>query len=193
MLFKSNAPEWIVVFLGNPGEKYAATRHNAGFMAADALCKRDGISISRLKFHALTAIHTLGGKSVLLMKPQTYMNLSGEAVHEAAAFYKIPPERVVVISDDVALPAGKLRIRREGSSGGHNGLKNIAAQLGSEKFPRIKIGVGIPGESDEMINWVIGNLSKSELKTISEAAERIAPALEALLSEGIDAAMNKFN
>lgn len=126
---------WIVVFLGNPGPKYRDTRHNAGFMAADAMEKKLGVSINKLRFKALTAQATLGGEKVLLLKPQTYMNLSGESVSPAAAFYKVPPEHIIVVSDEVSLPIGKLRIRKSGSAGGHNGLKNIIAMLGTDAFP----------------------------------------------------------
>ena len=133
---------WLVVGLGNPGPKYEWTRHNMGFLVVDELAERENIPVQRLKYKALTNTALIGGQSVLLMKPTTYMNLSGEAVGQAARFYKIPPERVLVISDDVALPQGKLRVRRSGSAGGHNGLKNIIAHLGTDQFPRIKVGVG---------------------------------------------------
>jgi PTH1 family peptidyl-tRNA hydrolase len=130
------AADWIVAFLGNPGQRYEGTRHNAGFMAAAVLEKDKGIKINRVRFHALTAAAVLGGAKVFLMKPQTYMNLSGEAVGAAARFYKIPPERIIVVSDEMALPVGKLRVRSGGSAGGHNGLKSIIAHLGTDRFPR---------------------------------------------------------
>ena len=133
--------EWLVVGLGNPGPKYEWTRHNVGFLVIDQLADRENLPVQRLKHKALTNTALIGGKPVLLMKPTTYMNLSGEAVGEAARFYKIPPDRVLVISDDVSLPQGKLRVRRSGSAGGHNGLKNIIAHLGTDQFPRIKVGV----------------------------------------------------
>ena len=138
MFKKTAGVDWIVVFLGNPGEKYKNTRHNAGFMAAEAVEARTEARIDRLKFKALTGMAQVGQKRLFLMKPQTYMNLSGQAVREAMAFYKVPLERVLVVSDDVTLPLGKLRIRREGSAGGHNGLKDIIARCGGEGFPRIK-------------------------------------------------------
>ncbi|NLH01919.1 MAG: aminoacyl-tRNA hydrolase, partial [Clostridiales bacterium] len=146
MIFKNNSGDaaWLVAFLGNPGAKYAGTRHNAGFMAADATEKLNNIKINRLRFNALTAIATINGEKVLLMKPQTYMNLSGNAVAPAAAYYKLPPEKVIIVVDDISLPVGKIRIRAKGSSGGHNGLKSIISALGTENFPRIKIGVGSP-------------------------------------------------
>ena len=144
----SGSFSWLVVFLGNPGPKYDCTRHNAGFMAGDALAKKLGVSINRLRFKALTAACEINGEKVLLMKPQTYMNLSGEAVGEAARFYKIPPEHVLVVSDEISLPLGKLRVRPKGSAGGHNGLKSIISSLGSDAFPRVRIGVGAPPHPD---------------------------------------------
>ena len=144
MLFgkKTGGVEWLVVCLGNPGDKYENTRHNVGFMVADELAERKNIPVQRLKFKALTNTTQLGGAQVLLMKPVTYMNLSGEAVRQAADFYKVSPDHVLVVSDDVSLPVGRLRIRKSGSAGGHNGLKNIIQQLGTDQFPRLKVGVG---------------------------------------------------
>ena len=138
----SQGVTWLVVFLGNPGAKYNGTRHNAGFMAADAMAKELNVAINKLRFRALTATVTIGGEKVLLMKPQTYMNLSGVAVEKAASFYKIPPERIIVLFDDISLPVGRMRIRRKGSHGGHNGIRSIIDYLQSDGFPRIKIGVG---------------------------------------------------
>lgn len=136
--------QWLVVFLGNPGLKYQNTRHNAGFLTADVVEKDCGVHIDRLRFHALTAQAELGGQKVLLMKPQTFMNNSGEAVAPAAKFYKVPPEHILVVSDEIHLQPGRLRIRTKGSAGGHNGLKSIIACLGTDAFPRIRIGVGAP-------------------------------------------------
>ena len=157
MLFqKSGGVRWLIVCLGNPGPRYEGTRHNAGFMTADALAKKLNISVNRARFRALTGSGEIGGERVLLMKPQTYMNLSGEAAAEAAKFYKIPPERVIVVSDETALPVGKLRVRSKGSAGGHNGLKSIIACLGSDQFPRIRLGVGSPPHEDyDMADWVL--------------------------------------
>ena len=137
--FGGGSVSWLLVCLGNPGREYAETRHNVGFLTADLLAEKKNVKIDRLKFKALTGTVELGGEKVLVMKPQTYMNLSGEAVGEAARFYKLPPERVLVVSDDVSLPLGKMRIRANGSAGGHNGLKNIIAHLGTDAFPRIKV------------------------------------------------------
>lgn len=186
--------DWILVFLGNPGDQYENTRHNVGFLAADALGERLNKPIQRLKFKALTNVVEYGGCRVLLMKPVTYMNLSGEAVGEAARFYKLPPERVLVISDDVSLPVGKLRIRKGGSAGGHNGLKSIIQHLGTDQFPRIKVGVGQKPHPDyDMADWVLSKFAGEDLKTITEAIRKAADAVECLIQEGPDKAMNRFN
>lgn len=186
--------EWIIAFLGNPGAKYASTRHNAGFMAADEFEKRFEVKLMRMKFKALTELCTVEGKRVLAMKPQTYMNLSGEAVQPAAAFYKIPPERVIVICDDINLPPGKLRVRRNGSAGGHNGLKSIISRLGTEDFPRIKIGVGRPADPDgDVVDWVIGGVKNAEYELMEETAKRAVLAAEEIIANGVDSAMNRYN
>lgn len=195
MLFKKpGGVTWLIVFLGNPGVKYDGTRHNAGFMAADAMAKAKGVAINRLRFHALTAQCVIGGENVLLMKPQTYMNLSGEAVGEAARFYKIPPEHIIVISDEMALPVGKLRVRMKGSAGGHNGLKNIISHLGTEAFPRIRLGVGAPPHADyDVKDWVLSTFKNQDADDMAQAAARAAEAAECYISEGAERAMNKFN
>ncbi|MDD4714944.1 MAG: aminoacyl-tRNA hydrolase [Oscillospiraceae bacterium] len=198
MLFGRKTAEhtvsWLVVCLGNPGLKYEHTRHNAGFETADELARRKGCSIRKLKFKSLFADLTLGGQRALLLKPQTYMNLSGEAVREAASFYKILPQRILVVADDVSLSAGRLRIRRDGSAGGHNGLKNIIAQLGSQGFPRIKIGVGAPPHPDyDMASWVLSAPSGQERQKMEQAVSRAADAVETILQNGVDAAMNQYN
>ena len=196
-MFFSKRPgpvEWLVVGLGNPGPKYEWTRHNMGFLVIDELADREKIPVQKLKYRALTNTALIGGQSVLLMKPTTYMNLSGEAVGEAARFYKIPPQRVLVISDDVALPQGKLRIRRSGSAGGHNGLKNIISHLGSDQFPRIKVGVGgKPHPDHDMADWVLGKFTGQDKKVMEEAVSRAADAVTLLLEQGPDQAMEKFN
>ena len=195
MFFKKpSGVSWILVFLGNPGAKFTGSRHNVGFMTAEVLEKRLNVRIDRLRFKALTALAELGGEKVLLMKPQTYMNLSGEAVQPAAAFYKVPPERVLVVSDDVSLPLGKLRIRTGGSAGGHNGLKNIIARLGTDAFPRVKVGVGAPPSADfDMADWVLSGFHGPDAAVIADAVSRAADALECYISEGAERAMNKFN
>ena len=196
-MFFSKRPgpvEWLVVGLGNPGPKYDWTRHNMGFLVIDELAQREKIPVQKLKFKALTNTVVIGDRSVLLMKPTTYMNLSGGAVGEAARFYKIPPERILVISDDVALPQGKLRIRRSGSAGGHNGLKDIIAHLGGDGFSRIKVGVGgKPHPDSDMADWVLGKFTGQDKKVMEEAIKRAADAVEELLKNGVDQAMSKFN
>ena len=196
MLFnkKSGGVDWLLVCLGNPGDQYENTRHNAGFMVADELADRHNIPVQRLKFRALTNTITVGDQKVLLMKPVTYMNLSGEAVHEAAAFYKIPPEHILVISDEVALAPGKLRVRRSGSAGGHNGLKNIIAHLGTDQFPRIRVGVGAPQHPEhEMVDWVIGGFTPAERKVVDEAVGRAVDAALCVIESGVQEAQNRFN
>ena len=161
--------EFIVAGLGNIGKQYERTRHNIGFLAIDFIAERLGVKIDRVKFHATTAEASVAGHRVLLMKPTTLMNNSGVAIGEAVAFYKIPPERVIVLSDDISLPVGKIRIKRHGSAGGHNGLKSIIAHLSSEEFPRIKIGVGQkPTPEYDLVNWVLGVFPKEDIEKISE-------------------------
>lgn len=191
---RGGAADFLLVCLGNYGAKYENTRHNIGFMAADLLARRENLKITRLRFRALTDTWVVGGKKVLVMKPQTYMNLSGEAVGEAARFYRIPPERVIVISDDVSLPVGKLRVRASGSAGGHNGLKNIIAHLSTDAFPRIKVGVGAPPHPDyDMADWVIGTFSAQERKLIDDALTRALGAAECIVTGSVTEAMNRFN
>lgn len=185
---------WIVVFLGNPGTKYDKTRHNAGFMTADKCEKTTGARITRVRFRALTDQTRVGEETVLLMKPQTYMNLSGEAVGEAAKFYKVPPERVLVVSDDVSLPTGKLRIRAKGSAGGHNGLKSIIQHLGTDAFPRVKIGVGAPPHPDyDMADWVLGRFTGKDAQDMDAACARAWEAVETVITQGTEKAMSQFN
>ena len=195
MIFsKPSGVTWLVVFLGNPGLKYEGTRHNAGFMAADAFAKAHKLSINRARFRALTATCELGEEKLLLMKPQTYMNLSGEAAAQAVRFYKIPPQHVLVVSDETALPIGKLRIRTKGSAGGHNGLKSLIACLGTEEFPRIRLGVGSPPHPDyDMADWVLSSFKNQDAEDMAKAAERAAEAVECYILRGPDRAMNLYN
>ena len=191
---RSSGVEWLLVGLGNPGDKYEGTRHNVGFAAIDQLAEELNVPVQKLKHRALTQSVELGGARVLLMKPITYMNLSGEAVGEAARFYKVPADHVLVISDDVSLPVGKLRVRRGGSAGGHNGLKSIIQHLGTDQFPRVKIGVGQKPHPDyDMADWVLGKFAGEDLKTISQAIERAGKAAECCIAHGPDQAMNQFN
>ena len=192
-MFTSNY-QWLLVCLGNPGREYEATRHNIGFLTADALERREGVKINKLRYRALTGEFRAGGQRVLVLKPQTYMNLSGESVKLAGGFYKIPPDHVLVVSDDVALPLGKLRIRAGGSAGGHNGLKNIIAHLGTDQFPRIRVGVGAPEHPDhEMIDWVIGKFSPAEKKVVDEAVARALDAALCVIERGVNEAQNRYN
>ena len=185
---------WLVVGLGNVGDRYEGTRHNVGFDVADELGERGKFPIRRLKHKALTQPAVIRGQRVLVMKPTTFMNLSGEAVADAARFYKIAPDHVLVVCDDVSLPLGKLRVRRGGSAGGHNGLKNIIAHLGTDQFPRIKVGVGGKPDPDyDMADWVLGKFQGEDKTTIRAAVERAADAVECVLKDGCDKAMNRFN
>ena len=195
MFFKrKEAISWIIVFLGNPGPRYENTRHNAGFFTADEIEKKTGVKINRFKYNSLTATATLGKKRVFLVKPQTYMNLSGNPVKQAMRYYKVPLSNVIVVSDDVALPVGKIRIRRMGSSGGHNGLKDIIKKCGGEEFPRIKIGVGEPPtEEFDMADWVLSKPSEQDEKQIREAAALAVSALESIINNNVETAMAEFN
>ena len=186
--------EWLVVGLGNPGSKYDNTRHNAGFRALESYCARSGQKIDRMKFKALAGEGMLGGKRVLFLKPQTFMNLSGEAVRDAASFYKIPPERVIVLSDDVSLDVGTLRVRPKGSAGGQNGLKNIIYHLGSEDVPRVKIGVGKKPRPDyDLAAWVLGRVPEEDQKAIDKACADAVSAAACIIESGCAAAAQNFN
>lgn len=187
-------PEYIIVGLGNPGIQYDGSRHNAGFITIDALEKKLGFSCERRKFKAKVGNTVIGGKNCLVMKPETFMNLSGDAVSEAMDFYKIPIENVIVIFDDISLEPGQLRIRRKGSAGGHNGIKSIIAQCGGEDFPRIKLGVGKkPNPAYDLAKWVLGRFSEDDRTKIDMAAEKACDALELMVNGKIDEAMSRFN
>ena len=184
----------LIVGLGNYGDRYAHTRHNAGFDTIDILAKRFNISVDRNKCQGLIGEGMIGSERVALIKPQTYMNASGEAVREAAAFYHIPPERVLVLFDDVSMAPGKLRIRAKGSAGGHNGIKSIISHLGSDAFPRIKLGVGAPPHPDyDLADWVLGTFSKSEQELLTPCIDRACASVATVLTQGCAAAANQFN
>lgn len=190
----SGPVSFIIAGLGNPGQKYEHTRHNAGFMAADALADKTGVKISRLRFQALCGEAMIGSTRALLMKPTTFMNNSGEAIAQAARFYKIPPEHILVFSDDISLEPGRLRVRAKGSAGGHNGLKSIISLLGSESFPRIKIGVGQKPDTDyDLADWVLGRLGEKESLLLKEACTRAAEAASMIVCGKMEQAMNLYN
>jgi len=187
-------PEYIIVGLGNPGDKYLTTRHNAGFMAMDYLSQKLNAPIKQIKFKSVIGNAVVGGKNVLLMKPQTYMNHSGEAVKEAMQFYKIPADRVIVLVDDTALAPGRMRLRKNGSAGGHNGLKSLIEHLGTDEFPRIRLGVGEkPHKEYDMADWVLGKMPDTDLKLLFQCLEASFPASELIIEGKFDEAMGKFN
>ena len=187
-------PEFIVVGLGNPGGKYTLTRHNSGFLCVDMLSEKLNFRVDKLKFKSLIADTTIGGHRCIVMKPQTYMNNSGEAVRECASFYKIPPERIIVISDDTSLDIGKMRIKRKGSDGGQKGLRSIIYHMNSDNFPRVKIGVGKKPHPDyDMADWVLSEFKKDEQKVLEPVLENACTALELMLDNQIDKAMNLYN
>lgn len=187
-------PEFIVVGLGNPDKKYTLTRHNSGFLCIDMLAEKFNFRVDRLKFKSLMGDTVINGHRVIVMKPQTYMNNSGEAIRECANFYKIPPEKVIVIYDDISLDVGKLRIRRKGTDGGHNGIKSIIYHLSNDQFPRIKVGCGKKPHPDyNLADWVLSEFKKDELKALEPALENACKAIELLLDNQIDKAMNLYN
>lgn len=191
---KQGGGEWLICGLGNPEPRYDGTRHNAGFAALDALADAWGISVVKAKFKGLYGTGTVGGHKVVLLKPHTYMNLSGDAVRAAADFFKIPPQRVIILCDDITQAPGKLRIRKQGSAGGHNGLKSIIAQLGSQEFPRIRIGVGEkPSPDADLANWVLGHFTPDENKAVQGRFDDIAKAACLVMDGEFEKAMSRFN
>ena len=190
----SGGVKYLVVGLGNPDKKYRNTRHNTGFIAVDYMAKQLGVEIGKKKFDSLTAETVIAGEKVLLMKPQTYMNLSGVAVEKAASFYKIPPENVIIIFDDISLPVGKLRIRRKGTHGGHNGIRSNIDYLQSENFPRIKVGIGErPNPNYDLADWVLSTFKEDELKGIEEVASHCLDIVKLIIEGKIEQAMSKYN
>lgn len=191
---KTGAVEFMIVGLGNPGVQYQNTRHNAGFMALDATAKALDIRVERARFHAYCGEGVCAGRHVLLMKPQTYMNNSGEAVCEAMRFYKLSPEQVLLLFDDVSLPVGGMRVRRSGSAGGQNGVKSILQLSGSDTFPRVKLGIGAKPHPDcNLADWVLSRFSEKELSVMGETAEKAAAAAELIVSGNIEEAMNRYS
>ena len=191
--FSSNF-DYLIVGLGNPGRQYESTRHNAGFICIDILAEKYGIKINKLKFKSLMGEGRIEGKRCLLLKPQTFMNLSGEAVRDAVEFYKIPTENVIVICDDISLEPGKMRIRRKGSHGGQNGMRNIIYHLKDDNFPRVKIGIGAkPNPEYDLADWVLSRFSQSEAKLIKQVADDTVSAIEYMVKGDIDKAMSNYN
>ena len=184
---------YLVVGLGNPGKQYEATRHNMGFDTIDVLVERHKIPQGGVKFNAMYGSGFIGGEKVIFMKPLSFMNLSGESVREAADFYKIDPEHIIVIYDDISLEPGQLRIRRKGSAGGHNGIKNIISHLGTQEFPRIKVGVGAKPPRMDLADYVLGRFSAEDRRVMEEAFKTAAKAAQVMITDGAEAAMNQFN
>ena len=193
-MFKKTNDAWLIVGLGNPGREYEKTRHNCGFRAVDLLAEQLGAKIDKLKFQGLyTQVNYNGGK-VFLLKPQTYMNLSGRSVLQLSAYFNIPPQRIIVMFDDISLEPGRLRIRPNGSAGGHNGIKSIIQEVGSQEFPRVKIGVGAkPNPNYDLADWVLSTFSANEEKALAVALKNAADAALAIIGKGVPEAANRFN
>ena len=183
----------IIVGLGNPGNEYAKTRHNVGFMLVDALAEHLNINLWKDKFNAQIAEGRIGTEKILLVKPQTYMNNSGEAVGPLMRWYKVTPEDIIVAHDDMDIPAGTIRIRKKGSSGGHNGIKSLIAHLGSENFPRVRLGVGRPLPGWSVVNHVLAQFPQEDKTAVDEAIKYLIPAVECIVNDSVDMAMNKYN
>jgi len=193
-VFGKTKENWLIVGLGNPGKDYAKTRHNCGFRAIDILADNLSCKIDKGKFQGLFGQTTHNGRKIYLLKPQTYMNLSGRSVLQMSAYYNIPPQRIIVMFDDISLVPGRLRIRADGSAGGHNGIKSIISELGSQDFPRIKIGVGAkPNTEQDLADWVLSTFSASEEKSLTEALNNAANAALCIIEKGTQAAANLYN
>ena len=193
-MFGRNSESWLIVGLGNPGKDYTRTRHNCGFRAIDILAQQLGCKIDKGKFQGLYGQVTKNGKKLFLLKPQTYMNLSGKSVLQLSAYYNIPPQRIIVMFDDISLAPGRLRIRAEGSAGGHNGIKSIIQEVGSQNFPRVKIGVGAkPHAEQDLADWVLSGFSASEEKLLEPALEKAGEAALCIIERGISDAANRYN
>lgn len=193
-MFGKKSESWLIVGLGNPGKQYANTRHNCGFRALDLLAEKLNCKIDKSKFQGLYGQATFDGKKLFLLKPQTYMNLSGRSVLQLSAYYNIPPQRIIVLFDDISLEPGRLRIRADGSAGGHNGIKSIIGELGSQAFPRVKIGVGAkPHAEQDLADWVLSSFSSSEEKALHSALEQAADAALCIINHGVPEAANRHN
>jgi len=193
-VFGKSSESWLIVGLGNPGREYEKTRHNAGFRAIDRLADKLGCRIDKLKYQGLYCQTTYGGRKLFLLKPQTYMNLSGRSVLQLSSYFNIPPQRIIVLFDDISLVPGRLRIRADGSAGGHNGIKSIIGELGSQDFPRVKIGVGGKAHPDQdLADHVLSGFSAKEEKDLVSALERAAEAALTIMDKGVPEAANRFN
>ena len=193
-MFKKSNDAWLIVGLGNPGREYEKTRHNCGFRAVDRIAEKLGCKIDRLKYQGLYCQTTYGGTKLFLLKPQTYMNLSGRSILQLSAYFSIPPQRIIVLFDDISLPPGRLRIRADGSAGGHNGLKSIIQELGSQEFPRVKIGVGAKPHPDyDLADWVLSTFTALEEKALAVALENAADAALSIIDRGVPETANRFN
>lgn len=194
-MFKSTPQDaWLIVGLGNPGKEYERSRHNCGFRALDRLAQALNVKVDKLKFQGLYTQTTYNGIKLYLLKPQTYMNLSGKSVVQLSAFFKIPPQRIIVLFDDISLAPGRLRVRAEGSAGGHNGIKSIIQELGSQDFPRVKIGVGAkPNPDYDLADWVLGSFSALDEKAMAVSLENAGQAALAVIDKGVSEAANRFN
>ena len=194
MLFSKNSENWLIVGLGNPGKQYEKTRHNCGFRAVDLLAEKLNCKIDKGRFQGLYGQVSYQGKKIFLLKPQTFMNLSGRSVLQLSAYHKIPPQRIIVLFDDISLEPGRLRIRTEGSAGGHNGIKSIIHELGSQEFPRVKIGVGAkPHPEQELADWVLSTFSASEEKSLQSALSAAGEASLCIIESGVQASANRYN
>ena len=193
-MFGRKEEAWLIVGLGNPGREYEKTRHNAGYRALDILASKLGCKVDKAKFQGLYGQVKYGGKKLLLLKPLTYMNLSGRSVLQLSAYFQVPPQRIVVLFDDISLEPGRLRVRADGSAGGHNGIKSIIAEIGSQDFPRVKIGVGAkPHPQQDLADWVLSNFSASEEKALTSALERAADAALCIVDKGVPESANRYN
>ena len=193
-MFGNNQESWLIVGLGNPGREYEKSRHNAGFRALDLLAEKLGCKVDKLKFQGLYCQTSYKGKKLFLLKPQTYMNLSGRSVLQLSAFFHVPPQRIIVMFDDISLEPGRLRVRGDGSAGGHNGIKSIIQEVGSQAFPRVKIGVGAKPHPDyDLADWVLSSFTALEEKALVPALERAGDAALAVIDHGVPEAANRFN
>ena len=193
-MFGKKSENWLIVGLGNPGTEYEHTRHNAGYRALDILAGKLGCKVDKLKFQGFYGQVNYGGRKLYLLKPRTFMNLSGRSVVQLSAYFQIPPQRIIVLFDDISLEPGRLRIRADGSAGGHNGIKSIIAELGSQDFPRVKVGVGAkPHAEQDLANWVLSTFSAQEEKALASSLERAADAALTVVTKGVYEAANRFN